>query len=200
MTDTANPLGEVTVLLRALGDGDQAAFDRLLPLVYGELRRMARGQLRRHASTPTLDATGLVHDAYLKMVRQAGLEARDRGHFLAIAARAMRQILVDRSRRRTADKRGGEATPMSLDEAPEIAAADDRLVLDVDEALARLPERLARVVECRFFAGLSETETAEALGASLRTVQRDWKRARVWLREELQGQRGESGEAPEGAI
>jgi len=182
--------GEVTRLLVASRKGDPSAFDRLLPLVYDELRRVARRQLSRHRRSVTLEATGLVHEAYVKLADQTRLEAHDRGHFLAIAARAMRQLIVDHARRRQAEKRGGKESPVPLD-GLEIAAREEADHLtDLDEALGRLAahsERMARVVECRFFAGYSEEETAEALGTSLRTVQREWQKARAWLRVELAG-------------
>jgi len=186
--------GQVTELLVAYRDGDRGALDRLLPLLYDELRRLARRQLGRHRPGVTLDATGLVHEMYLKMADQERLDARDRGHFMAISARAMRQVITDRARRRTALKRGGVQEPVPLDDAPEPAADEARWLVEVDDALQRLAahdERLAKVVECRFYAGYSEEETAAALGSSLRTVQRDWMRARSWLKETL-------GESPGG--
>jgi len=183
------PAGEVTLLLRALRDGETGAFDRLVPLVYDELRRIAHGHLRRHRSGGTLDTTGLVHEAYLKLAAQEGLDVRDRGHFLAVSARAMRQVLVDFARARAAAKRGGpEARRVTLEDDSAAVAAQAERLLDVDRALERLrahSDRLSRVVECRYFAGYSEEETAEALGVSLRTAQRDWLRARAWLRQEL---------------
>ena len=190
-----NRPGNVTELLLAFKGGDRAAFDRLVPLLYDDLRRVARAQLRRSRQGVTLDTTVLVHELYLKMADQQRLDAHDRGHFLAISAHAMRQVIADYARRRTAVKRGGDADPIPLDEVPEIADREARWLLDVDRALERLAardERLARVVECRFFAGFSEEETAAALDTSLRTVQRDWMRARAWLKEEL----GNSGEQP----
>jgi RNA polymerase sigma factor (TIGR02999 family) len=180
--------GTVTDLLRALGAGDRHALDRLMPIVYADLQRMARAQLRREHHRRTLDTTMLVHEAYLKLVDQRRVTPADRGHFLAICARAMRQVLVDRARRRGAAKRGGPQEPVTLDAGQAMVEARREEVLAVDQALARLErrnERLARVVECRFFAGLSEEETAEALGVTSRTVQRDWLRARAWLLEEL---------------
>ena len=190
-----NRRGNVTELLLAFKGGDRAAFDRLVPLLYDDLRRVARAQLRRSRQGVTLDTTVLVHELYLKMADQQRLDAHDRGHFLAISAHAMRQVIADYARRRTAVKRGGDADPIPLDEVPEIADREARWLLDVDRALERLAardERLARVVECRFFAGFSEEETAAALDTSLRTVQRDWMRARAWLKEEL----GDSGGQP----
>jgi RNA polymerase sigma factor (TIGR02999 family) len=180
--------GNVTELLLAYRDGDREAFDRLVPLLYNDLRKIARAQLRRGRPGATLGTTVLVHEVYLKMADQQRLDARDRGHFLAISAHAMRQVIADYARRRTAAKRGGNSDPVPLDEAPQIADREARWLVDVDRALERLAarnERMARVVECRFFAGYSEEETAEALGTSLRTVQRDWMRARAWLKEEL---------------
>jgi RNA polymerase sigma factor (TIGR02999 family) len=182
--------GDITQLLQAYAGGDRGAFDELLPMIYDELRRIARQQLRRTNRGATLDTNGLVHEAYLKLAGQKGIRVADRGHFLAIAARAMRQIIVSRARARLATKRGGGAYPVTLDEGR--IASDDReasFLLDVDRVLEELrarDERLARTVECRFFAGLSEEETAAALGVSLRTAQRNWMRARAWLRSELQ--------------
>ncbi len=187
--------GNVTELLLAFRDGDRAAFDQLVPMLYDDLRKVARAQLRRGRPGATLDTTVLVHELYLKMADQQRLDARDRGHFLAISAHAMRQVIADYARRRTAAKRGGDSDPVPLDEAPEIADREARWLLDVDQALERLAgrdERMAKVVECRFFAGFNEEETAAALDTSVRTVQRDWMRARAWLKEELGG----GGEQP----
>lgn len=183
-----NGSGNVTELLLAYRGGDREAFDRIVPLLYHDLRKIARAQLRRGRPGATLGTTVLVHEVYLKMADQQRLDARDRGHFLAISAHAMRQVIADYARRRTAAKRGGKSDPVPLDEAPQLADREARWLLDVDRALERLAarnERMARVVECRFFAGYSEEETAEALDTSLRTVQRDWMRARAWLKEEL---------------
>lgn len=184
---------QVTVHLRSFRDGDASALDRIVPLLYQDLKRMASGQLRRGAPALTLGATGLVHELYLKLLGQQGLDSRDRDHFLAISARAMRQVLADGARRRTAAKRGGGQAMVTFEEEMALADEDAAWLADLDEALDRLAlvnERLARVVECRFFGGLSEAETAAALDASLRTVQRDWMRARAWLQAEL-------GAAPE---
>ncbi len=185
--------GEVTQLLRAYSEGDKEAFDRLVPLVYDELRRIARSHLRRSARGRTLDTTGLVHEAYLKLASQKGMNAQDRGHFLAISACAMRQVIINRARARTAAKRGGGVDAVPLDEQRVASREQAEYLLDLDRALERLRERkpkLAQTVECRFFAGLSEEETAEALGVSLRTAQRNWIRARAWIRSELEGERG----------
>ena len=180
----------VTELLLAYRGGDREAFDRMVPLLYDDLRRIAHAQLRRGRGGNTLATTVLVHEVYLKMADQKRLDASDRGHFLAISAHAMRQVIADHARRRTAAKRGGHESPIPLDEAPQLAKAEARWLLDVDQALERLAARnprMAQVVECRFFAGYSEEETAEALEVSLRTVQRDWMKARAWLKEELGG-------------
>jgi RNA polymerase sigma factor (TIGR02999 family) len=177
---------EITGLLTAMGDGDALARDRLFALVYGELRARARQQLARMRPGETLDTTALVHEAYLKLASRAQANYTDRAHFFAVASRAMRQILVDYARRASAQKRGGGASAVSLDDddpgcgVPTHADA----LLALDAALARLAvldERLARVVELRFFGGLSVEETAEALQSSPRTVKRDWRKARILL-------------------
>jgi RNA polymerase sigma factor (TIGR02999 family) len=172
---------DVTGILSAVRAGDRSAVDRLFPLVYDELRRLAGGQLRRHAPSPTLQATGLVHEAYLKMVGGAGVPAADRAHFLAIAARAMRQVLIDRARARGRQKRGGGWQQTTLSDGHRVLdlAMDD--VLALDRALAELEPRQREVVEYRFFAGMEEAEVAEVLGVSERTVRRDWVKARAWL-------------------
>jgi RNA polymerase sigma factor (TIGR02999 family) len=180
---------DITRMLQRHRAGDRAAFDEVVPLVYQRLRIIARGQISRAGQRDrTLGTTGLVQEAYLQLVDEQGVDWQDRGHFFAICARAMRRILVDAARRRHAAKRGGGIADVTLE--PDLVAADlesDR-VLAVDEALGELAtfnERLARVVECRYFAGLTEEETAQALGTSLRTVQRDWMRARAWLMKAL---------------
>jgi len=178
----------VTMHLKAFRSGDQKALDLIIPLLYGDLKRLAAGQLRRGAPAMTLGATGLVNELYLKLVNQEGLDARDRGHFLAISARAMRQVLADAARRKAAAKRGGGQAAVTFEDDMSLADTDAAQLVDLDDALGRLAEvneRLARVIECRFFGGLSEQETADALDTSLRTVQRDWMRARAWLQEEL---------------
>lgn len=180
--------GDVTELLLAYRDGDREAFDRLVPLVYDDLHRIARRHMRR-VGGGTIGTTGLVHEAYLKMVDQGRVDWQDRGHFLAVSAHAMRQVLVDYARKRNAAKRGGGAAVVTLEE--DRIAVEDQVadVLALDQALERLAEhdeRLARTVECRVFGGLSEQETADALGVSLRTAQRDWRRARAWLKTSLE--------------
>jgi RNA polymerase sigma factor (TIGR02999 family) len=161
--------------------------ERAFALVYDDLRRVARGQLRR-GSSPTLSTTSLVNEAYLRLVDGLRSTPVDRGHFLALAARAMRHIIIDYARERTALKRGGAAHDLRFDEA-EIAVDDQaEELLAVETALTALgkhDDRLVRIVECRFFSGLTEEETAEALGTSLSTVQRDWRRAKAWLKEAM---------------
>jgi len=182
-------VADVTDLLHAHRAGQPDALGRLVPLLYEDLRRVARSQLRRLRIGETLDTTGLVHEAYLRLVDQSRATWEDRGHFLAVSAVAMRQILIDHARERTRQKRGGDRVHEPLDEAMAAAVASDaERLLDIDRALQRLGEttpRLARVVECRFFGGLTEQETAEALGLSLRTAQREWLKARAWLRQAL---------------
>ncbi|HEY7500040.1 MAG TPA: ECF-type sigma factor [Vicinamibacterales bacterium] len=181
---------DVTDLLIAHGAGDSAAFDRLVPLVYDDLRRIARLQLRRRRGTDTLDTAALVHEAYVRLVDQSRASWRDRGHFFAVSAIAMRQIVVDHARRRARLKRGGDHAIVPLDEANEPSARDAAHIIEIDFALRKLAAidaRLARVIECRYFAGLTEEETAEAMGISVRTAQREWFKARAWLRAELRG-------------
>lgn len=180
--------GDVTRLLHAIRDGDKAAFDRVVPLVYDELRRLARSQLRGLRRGQTLDTVALINEAYLKMANQQGLDLADRGQFLAVSACAMRQVVIQHARARFAQKRGAGEKPVTFDEGALAAEAHAHQLLDIDRALTKLRnhnERLAQVVECRYFAGYSEEETAEALGVALRTAQRDWKRARAWLAHEL---------------
>lgn len=179
---------DVTELLIAHRRGVNGAFDQLVGLVYDDLRKMARAQLRRIRPGDTLDTTALVHEAYLKLVDQTRAEWRDRGHFMAVTATAMRQILIDYARGRARAKRGGGAVAAPLDEAHVAVVGEAERLLDIDRALhqlAAIDPRLVRVVECRYFAGYSDEETAEALGLSLRTAQRDWLRARAWLRQAL---------------
>jgi len=179
--------GEITDLLHAWGHGEPTAFDRLFALVYPQLQGLARAQLsfRRDG---TLSPTGLVHEAYLKLVDRSELRIEDRGHFFALAARVMRQVTVDLARQRAAQKRGGGAARLPLEEAA--VAVEERAgeILALDEALARLEAldpRLARIVEMRFFAGLSIEETADTLDLSPRSVKRAWQRARAFLFREI---------------
>ena len=173
--------GEVTRLLQAARAGEPAALDRLLPLVYEDLRRLARRQLGREHGDRTLNPTGLVHEAYLKLGGGAPVAA-DRAHFLAIAARAMRQVLVDQARERKAAKRGGGAWERTtLTDGVWVGDFQPDELLALDDALAELEPRQRQVVECRFFGGMEEHEIAAALGISERTVHRDWVKARAWL-------------------
>jgi RNA polymerase sigma factor (TIGR02999 family) len=182
--------GDVTQLLIAFREGDRQAFDRLVPIVYDDLRRIARAHLRRSRRGQTMNTTGLVHEAYLRLVDQTQANWEDRQHFLSVCARAMRQIVISNARRSSAAKRGGGERQVTLNEEQIAEARHAERLITIDRALDRLAarnERLAQVVECRYFAGLTEEETAEAMGSSLRTVQRDWMRARAWLREDLGG-------------
>jgi RNA polymerase sigma factor (TIGR02999 family) len=181
---------DVTALLEAWSNGDEAARSRLMEAVYDELRRVARGHLRRERSGHSLAPTALVHEAYLKLVDQRGVRWQNRAHFFAIAARVMRRILVDHARSRAAAKRG-EGTRVSLDGIDVGAAALDIDLIALDDALDRLAAidaRQGELVEMRFFAGLTVEETAAALGVAPITVKRDWALARAWLFRQLQQQ------------
>jgi RNA polymerase sigma factor (TIGR02999 family) len=185
MTDTP---GDVTLLLASARKGDRGAVDALLPIVYKELRRVASVYMRKERVDNTLQPTALVHEAYMKLVGQHSVEWQNRAHFLAVAAQQMRRILVDRARARSTSKRGGEMAVVQLDEGLASAVTRDRDLVALDEALrelARKDERLARVVELRFFGGLTIEETAEVLRISTATVDRDWVAARAWLRREM---------------
>lgn len=176
--------GEVTNLIREARGGSREALDRLLPVVYEELRRMAHRALRRERANHTLNTTALVHEAYLRLLDQDRADWHDRAHFLAIAATAMRRILVDYARRQKRLKRGGERRAVTLEDAMLVADQRADTLIALDEALSSLGalnERLSRVVECRFFAGLTTEETAAALQVTTRTVERDWQKARAWL-------------------
>jgi RNA polymerase sigma-70 factor, ECF subfamily len=181
---------DITGLLRALSQGHRDALDHLMPIVYDELRRVAHRQLRAERPGHTLNTTALVHEAYLRLVRVDQVQWQDRAHFVAVAARVMRRILVDYARARTRDKRGGHTVRVPLVEALDVpVTASDELVT-LDEALVRLEalnERQCRVVECRCFGGMSVAETAAALGTSPATVKRDWALSRAWLNRELRG-------------
>jgi RNA polymerase sigma factor (TIGR02999 family) len=179
---------DVTELLRAHGAGQTDVLGRLVPIVYDDLRKVARAQLARYRRNDSLNTTALIHDAYLRLVDQTHATYRDRGHFFAVCAIAMRQIIVDYARRRGRQKRGGHHVHVDLDDVHAPFVYDAEHVLAINGALERLAEhnlRLARVVECRFFAGLNEQETAEALDISVRTAQREWLKARAWLRRAL---------------
>lgn len=182
-------MNDLTLMLKALDRGERQATEKLLPLVYDELRAIAHRRLAALGRGGTLQTTGLVHEAYLKLVDHARADERDRAHFLALASVTMRHVLVDRAKARIALKRGGVQRRVTLDEQQ--IAVDDQpeAFLQLHEAITRLAElqpRLAQVVECRFFGGLTEDETAAALGVTVRTVQRDWAKARMLLRDEME--------------
>lgn len=187
MTQSGSGPSEVTRLIRACADGRDEAFDSLIELVYDDLRRIAHRTLRGERRGHTLDTTALVHEAYLKLVPQAEASWRDRAHFFAVASRVIRHILIDYARRRNADKRdGGVRVTFREDLARSDPAGVDLLALD--EALERLAahdERLVRIVECRFFGGMTIDETASVLDISPRTVDRGWARARTYLYRDL---------------
>jgi RNA polymerase sigma factor (TIGR02999 family) len=179
---------DVTGLLVLWASGDRNALDQLLPLVYDELRRLAHRELGREHRQATLVTTALVHEAYLRLVDQTRARFDTRAHFLNLAAQMMRRVLVDEARKRHAGKRGAGAPRLSLDEVPEPAIDPNSDLLDLDDALSRLERfdpKLSRVVELRYFVGLTLEETAEALGTSTTSAWRDWNTARAWLYQEL---------------
>jgi RNA polymerase sigma factor (TIGR02999 family) len=178
----------VTGLLHAWRDGDAAALDALLPLVYGELHALADRYLRRERAGHTLQATALVDEACLRLMGGGPVDWQSRIHFHAVAARVMRRLLVDHARSRRRSRRGGDGVRVSLSEAEILPARQAQELVDLDEALSRLAAldvRKARLVELRYFGGLSVEETAEALGVSAVTVKREWAKAKAWLRREL---------------
>ena len=182
-----SPAG-VTGLLVAWRGGDAGALDRLLPLVYAELRRVAHRYMRDERPNHPLQTTALVHEAYLRLIDVTRVDWQSRNHFFAVSAQMMRRILVEAARRRDAGKRGGDASHVALDEAFVPAADYGADLLALDEALehlATLAPRKARVVELRYFAGLSVKETADVLGVSVETVMRDWRMAKLWLQRDL---------------
>ena len=183
---------EVTQLLLAWGDGDEAAFERLVPMVHAELRRIARRQMGHERHDHTLQATALVNEAYLKLIDIEKVKWQDRAHFFAMSSRIMRRVLIDFARARGYQKRGAGARRVTLDEGRVGAAVRGADVLALDEALeslAKIDPRKSQVVEMRCFGGLSIEETAEALGVSVRTVKRDWTMAKLWLQRELKKNR-----------
>ncbi len=182
------PEKDITLLLAELTGGNQDVVNALLPLIYGELHGMAENQLRRERKDHTLNATALVHEAYLKLVDQSRVSWQNRAHFLGVASQAMRRILINYAQQRRAQKRGGDmvATTFDDDLVPRETRADQ--LIDLDEALTRLKglsDRQAAVVEYRFFGGLTHEEIAEVMGVSVPTVRRDWRMARAWLSREL---------------
>jgi RNA polymerase sigma factor (TIGR02999 family) len=191
MSELSDSRGEVTRLLAELGRGGQPVVDRILPIVYDELRQIAHRHLQGERRNHTLDTGAVVHEAYVKLVGLTHMTWQNRAHFLAIAAQAMRRVLVDYAVSRNAQKRGGTRQRLDIAEARLTTATPSETVVALDEALRRLEAthaRLSRVVECRYFAGMSIDETARALDLSPATVKRDWQMARAWLNRELQGQ------------
>ncbi len=180
---------EITQILQEWSEGKQEAFDQLIPFVYEELRRQAARYLRRERINHTLQATAILHEAYLKLIVQTDVKWESRTHFFAIAAQAMRRILVDHARTKHREKRGGAAFKVTLDDAMPLAAEEKSLdLIALDEALIRIAakdKQQARVVELRYFSGLSLEETADALGISRATAARDWNVAKAWLHREL---------------
>ena len=180
--------GEITSLLLNWGTGDRAALDRLIPLVYQELRRLAHLQMRRERAAYTLQTTALVNEAYIRLVDYERVRPRDRAHFFAIAAQAMRRILIEKARSRRSNKRGSGAQRLSLSEAAELSnnRAPDLVVLD--EALtnlARIDSRKSQIVELKYFGGLTTEEISEVLEVSTPTIERDWRMAKIWLHREI---------------
>jgi len=179
---------DVTVLLSALQKGDPDAASKLIPLVYNELRRLAGHYMRQERPDHTLQATALVHEAYLKLINQRSVDWQGRAHFFGIAAQLMRRILIDHARGHLREKRGGAQKALPLDEALVLSPEQSSELINLDEALQRLAKldaRQIRIVELRFFGGLSVEETAEFLGISSKTVKRDWSLAKAWLHGEL---------------
>jgi RNA polymerase sigma factor (TIGR02999 family) len=179
---------DVTKLLSELAQGSQSAADKLVPLVYDELKRLARSYMRRERPDHTLQTTALVHEAFLKLAQQKSPRWQGRAHFYGIAARLMRQVLIDHARGHMRDKRGGEKVTLPLDEALAFSPEQSEELVKLDEALDRLAKidaRQSRIVELRFFAGMTVEETAEFLGISPKTVKRDWAVAKAWLHAEV---------------
>lgn len=185
-------LSETTQLLRAWASGgDAAALDRLIPRVYQELRRIAGHFMQNERAGRTLQTTALVHEAYLRLIDVTNVDWQHRAHFFAVSATMMRRILLDRARKRSAGKRGGKQPRVNLDEIPDLGSARARELIALDDSLgasAKIDNRKARIVELRFFGGLSVEETAEVLKVSPDTVMRDWRLARAWLLTELSEQ------------
>ena len=188
MGDAQSP--ETTQLLRAWANGDGDALEQLTPRVYKELKRIAGYCMQNERPGRTIQTTALVHEAYLKLIDVTNVDWQHRAHFFAVASQVMRRILLDRARRRVAAKRGGSAQRVNLDELPDVRSSRARELIALDDALnelAKIDARKARVIELRFFGGLSVEETAEVLKVSADTVLRDWRLARAWLMAELGG-------------
>ena len=184
---------DAAALLSELANGDQEAAEQLTSLVYNELKRLARGYMRRERPDHTLQTTALVNEAYLRLVRQKNVNWQGRSHFLAIAAKTMRRVLIDHARGHLREKRGGAKISLPLSEALAFSPEHSEQLLKVDEALERLAKldvRQSHIVELRFFGGLSVEETAEFLNISPKTVKRDWALAKVWLQRELRSRHG----------
>jgi RNA polymerase sigma factor (TIGR02999 family) len=195
----ASPSSNVTALLAAMREGQPGAVDQIVPLVYDELRALAHNKLRYERANHTLNTTALVHEAYERLVNQREVQWQSRAHFFAIAAQSMRRVLVNYAVKRNAQKRGGGVTPLSFEEdwGPAVEATDVYDVLAIDGALRRLAafnERGARVVEYRFFGGLTYEEIAEVMGVSVSTVRRAWATAKAWLHRELSAPEAPDGE------
>jgi RNA polymerase sigma factor (TIGR02999 family) len=189
------PSAEITGMLLAWTKGDKKALPKLAPLVYKELHRMAKGYMRRERLGQTLQTTALVHEAYLRLVDATQVQWKDRAHFFAVSAQMMRRILVDMARARSSAKRGGHVPRVNLDEVPEVSSERARELLVLDESLnvlAEMDARKARVIELRFFGGLSVEETAEVLNISTQSVMRDWRLAKAFLMRELSNPSGQS--------
>lgn len=199
LMDSSHPVpASLTQMLRQWAAGDPQSADRIVPLVYEELKRIAVRELRRERAAHTLQATALVHEAFLRLRKVEGMELESRTRFLAFAAHVMRRVLVDHARRKGFAKRGGLGVHVTLAEAEEIGASRPPDLVALDEALAqlaRIDRRKATVVELRFFGGLSVEETAEVLGVSPETIKREWRRAKAWLYRELAGPDEEHGGA-----
>jgi RNA polymerase sigma factor (TIGR02999 family) len=183
---------DITQLLIEWNGGNQAALDRLMPLIYDELQRIARRHLRRESGTQTLQTTALVHEAYLKMIDQTRISWQNRSQFFGVAAEMMRRILIDHARKRLRDKRGGKAVKLSLDDGNiDVSAERAAELVALDEALQKLAEQepeKAKLVELRYFGGLSIEETAEVLGVGTATVTRQWRIVKAWLYKEISGE------------
>ncbi len=180
--------GQTTDLINAASGGDRQAADDLMPLLYGEFRRLAADYLKRERPEHTLQPTALVHEAFLRLVNQRNVDWKGRSHFFAVGAQAMRRILVDHARRKKRDKHGGGRHRIALDDQMTISKRSDEDLIAIDDALQELAEldpRQAKIVELRFFGGLTVAEVAEVLGVSKRTVESEWTIVRAWLRREL---------------
>lgn len=183
---------DVTRLLISWSDGDKGALESLLPLIYRSLKKIAHQHLNRERGSHTLQTTALVHEAYLKLIDQNSVSWKNRSHFFAIASQAMRRILIDHARKQIADKRGGKGEKISLDDVDTAVLTTDQNLVHLDEALKQLEqvdEQQSRIVELRYFGGLTVDEVAEVLQISPRTVAREWAMARAWLFQNLSGKK-----------